>query len=58
MNICGIMGRLPQEVLAMTPRDTDLLVRAWNAAQAAASGEVAPMKVDRFHDLKRQYPDG
>lgn len=58
MNICGTMGRLPHEIRAMTPRDTELLVRGWNDAQATARGEIAPMSVDRLNELKERYPDG
>lgn len=51
------MGRLPSELRAMTPEETCLLIKGWNAAQQEASGQVAPMSRDRFEELKRQYPD-
>lgn len=57
MNICGVMGRLPAEVRAMTPEETVLLVAGWNAAQQEQSGNPAPMSWDRLQELKRRYPD-
>ena len=51
------MGRLPAEVRAMTPAETDLLVSGWNEAQASARGDVAPMSVERLQELKDRYPD-
>jgi len=40
-NICGVMGRLPAEIWAMTPADTDFLCEAWNAEQGD-QGPAAP----------------
>ena len=51
------MGRLPSEIWALTPADTDLLVRGWNEAQAAQRGDVQPMTLEQFDELKRAYPD-
>lgn len=53
INICGVMGRVPAEVRALTPIETFELVEAWNAAQA--SDEVAPPSADEFDDLVRRY---
>lgn len=49
------MGRLPAEVRALTPRETGLLVEAWNEAQRAASGEVAPPSDEQFEALVAKY---
>lgn len=51
------MGFLPAEVWAMTPLDTYALIGAWNDAQDAQSGKVAPMTLEQLEDLERQYPD-
>ncbi len=51
------MGRLPAEIRALTPEETDLLVAAWNAAQNGGDMPRA-MSRDRLDELKRQYPDG
>ena len=53
MNICGVMGRLPAEVWAMTPRDTALLVEAWNEAQQGDS--VAPPTPEEHAELMSRY---
>lgn len=47
------MGRLPAEVRAMTPAETDVLIAAWNEAQAG--DEVAPPTDDEYEDLVRRY---
>lgn len=54
-NLCGVLGRLPSEILHMTPWETDLLVQAWNEAQDAASDEVAPPSIEDYDDLVRRY---
>jgi hypothetical protein len=42
-----IPGLTPAAVRAMTPEETDMLVRGWNDAQRAASGKVeAPSRAE------------
>lgn len=47
------MGYTPDQVRAMTPTDTVLLIRGWN--EAHESGDVAPMTADEFEDLVAKY---
>lgn len=39
----------------MTPEETDLLVQGWNAAQAAAGGQVAAPTDAEYEDLVARY---
>lgn len=48
------MGRLPAEVRAMTPAETELLVRAWNEANSGSDMPDAPT-ADEYEELVRQY---
>lgn len=48
------MGRLPAEVRAMTPKETDLLVEGWNAAQGDDAGPAAPSDAE-YEELVRAY---
>jgi len=47
------MGRTPADIRSMTPAETDLLVRSWNAAQAE-SGPAAPSDAE-FEELVKNY---
>lgn len=47
------MGRLPAEVRAMTPKETDLLIEGWNAAQGG-DGPPAPTDAE-YEELVRRY---
>jgi hypothetical protein len=53
VNICGVMGRLPAEVRALTPCETFELVEAWNAANAG--DVVAAPTSDEFDELVGRY---
>ena len=49
-------GLRPDEVRAMTPRDTILFTEGWNEAQGGGQNEApAPMTAERFRELKKQY---
>lgn len=48
------MGRLPAEVRAMTPKETDLLIEGWNDAQGGDAGPAAPTD-DEYEALVRRY---
>lgn len=52
------MGKMPAEVRAMTPEETELLISGWNEAQAAGSDTPPPMTPDRLAELEARYPDG
>lgn len=47
------MGRLPAEVRAMTPADTDLLIAGWNDAHAGDS--VQAPTIEEYEELVRRY---
>lgn len=47
------MGRLPAEIRAMTPAETDMLIAAWNEAQQG--DDVAPPSSEDYDDLVRKY---
>ena len=49
------MGKLPAEARAMTPAETALLIRGWNAAQAG--DRVEPPGREELEALMEQYPD-
>ena len=46
---------MPDEVRALTPRDTILLVEGWNEAQGGGDDTPEPMSPERFRELKKQY---
>jgi hypothetical protein len=48
------MGRLPAEVRALTPKETDLLIEGWNAANEADTGPAAPTDAE-YEELVRKY---
>lgn len=47
------MGRLPAEVRAMTPAETDLLIKGWNDAQGSQMPD-APT-AEEYHELVAKY---
>lgn len=47
------MGRLPAEIRALTPAETELVVRAWNAAQAGDG--PAPPSEAQYEELVARY---
>lgn len=51
------MGLLPEQVRALTPADTVLVVQGWNAAHAPADQPPPAMSRERLDELKRMYPD-
>jgi len=50
-----VTGRSVAEARAMTPEETSLLIEGWNAAQAAASGEVEAPTREQVDDLIARY---
>lgn len=49
------MGRMPAEIRALTPRETIELIESWNAAQAAAAGQVTAPTDAEFEELVAKY---
>jgi len=49
------MHILPADVRGMSPGETALLIEGWNEANSGDMPEA--MSVERFEELKRQYPD-
>jgi len=47
------MGRLPAELRAMTPEETDLLIAGWNEAQAG--DKVQPPTDEEYEELVKRY---
>lgn len=53
INMCGVMGRLPAEIRALTPLETFEMVEAWNAANAG--DQVDAPTSEEFEDLVAKY---
>lgn len=51
--MCGVMGRLPAEIRALTPLETFEMVEAWNAANAG--DQVDAPTSEEFEDLVAKY---
>lgn len=47
------MGRLPAEVRAMTPHETDDLVAGWN--EAHSDGQAEAMSAETYAELVSKY---